>query len=103
MKSLIAIAITLLAALVGMTAIQLFRTGQSHSPDADQWTYIVAAPKDEDLVHTLNQLGNQGWEIVSTRRATSGDSSPAYEMILKHKGAGVRYSEAVALLPSVHP
>jgi hypothetical protein len=85
MKHLLSVAVILLSLLVGMTGYGLFTR-------TDQWTYLVAAPKDEELVHTLNELGSQGWEIVSSRRATNGEGGTAsYEMVLRHKGASVRY------------
>jgi hypothetical protein len=85
MKPLLSLAVILLTVLVGMTGYRLFAR-------TDQWTYLVAAPKDEELVHTLNELGSQGWEIVSSRRATNGEGGVAsYEMVLRHKGVGVHY------------
>ena len=46
------------------------------------WEYKVVAPSDFSLDRELNQLGEDGWELVSARRATSY-STAKYEMIFK--------------------
>lgn len=51
-----------------------------------RWEYAIEAPPDDQLRQRLNALGEQGWEIVSSRRATSqesGKTAAAYELILK--------------------
>jgi hypothetical protein len=56
----------------------------------EQWQYTVAAPKDEDLSAVVNKLGASGWELVSARRASDGDSKDpkmSYEMIFKKRGS----------------
>jgi hypothetical protein len=50
------------------------------------WEYKIVAPPDAAFELTINQLGKHGWEIVSARRATSGEgysATAAYELILK--------------------
>jgi hypothetical protein len=51
-----------------------------------QWQYMITAPGDAAFDQQMNQLGRDGWELVSARRATSGSgysSTASYEMILK--------------------
>ena len=83
MRILLPIAVLLLAGIAALPAVQIF----DHPPD--RWSYVVLAPKDEDLIKELNQAGALGWEVVSARRATGGEgvaSKAAYEMILKRRG-----------------
>jgi hypothetical protein len=52
----------------------------------EQWQYMIVAPDDAQFDQQMNQLGRDGWELVSARRATSGSgylTSASYEMILK--------------------
>ena len=56
----------------------------------EQWQYTIAAPKDEELKTALDKLGAAGWELVSARRASDGDSrnpKMSYEMIFKKRGS----------------
>lgn len=48
--------------------------------DANQWEYTVFSlgsiwrgPKDEDLEALLNELGEQGWEVVSSYTITNSN------------------------------
>jgi DNA-directed RNA polymerase subunit RPC12/RpoP len=49
-----------------------------------KWEYKIFAPSDSFFEKQMNKLGDEGWELVFARRATSnlGDS-PLYELILK--------------------
>ncbi len=47
-----------------------------------KWEYKVIAPADSQLDETMQKMGADGWELVSTRRAGS-QYSMSYEMILK--------------------
>jgi len=83
MRALLSIAVVLLAGIAGLLALETF----NHPPDS--WSYAVIAPKDDQLIDTLNKAGALGWEVVSARRATSGEgkySTAAYEMIMKRRG-----------------
>jgi hypothetical protein len=78
------LSVALLVVIVALLAVQTF----DHPPDI--WSYTVLAPKDEDLIKELNHAGALGWEVVSARRAASGEgtsSTASYEMILKRRGA----------------
>lgn len=51
-----------------------------------KWEYRVVAPGDALLIEELNELGASGWEVVSSRRATSqAGGSASYELILKRE------------------
>ncbi|QDU47743.1 DUF4177 domain-containing protein [Gimesia panareensis] len=50
---------------------------------APQWEYKIVSPKDSVLTDELNELGAQGWEVVTARRASGYNDSFSYEMILK--------------------
>jgi hypothetical protein len=74
----------LLFVIAGLLGLETF----SHPPD--RWSYMIIAPKDEDLLKQLDEAGAQGWEVISSRRASSGEgsrSTMSYEMILKRRGA----------------
>jgi hypothetical protein len=87
MRILLSIAVVLLAVIAALLALQTFE----HPPD--KWSYGIVAPKDDDLIETLDRLGSMGWEVVAARRATSGEgvySTASYEMILKRRGVIVK-------------
>ena len=51
-----------------------------------KWEYRLEAPSDVLFEETMKDLGNEGWELVNARRATSKYKSGAsYEMIFKKK------------------
>jgi hypothetical protein len=53
-----------------------------------EYEYITLAPPDSVFDETMNRLGHEGWELVSSRRASSGGKM-AYEVILRRvKRAG---------------
>jgi hypothetical protein len=84
LRILLSISVVLLAVIGGLIAVQTYH----HPPDA--WSYIILAPKDEDVIKVLNDAGALGWEVVSARRATGSEgssTSASYEMILKRRGA----------------
>ena len=83
LRILLSVSVILLIVIAVLLALQTF----DHPPDI--WSYAIVAPKDEDLVKELNRVGALGWEVVSARRATSGEGSTApasYELILKRRG-----------------
>ena len=56
---------------------------------AEQWSYLVLAPKDAELAKQLEAVGVNGYELVFARRASDGNPiSPtmSYEMIFKRRG-----------------
>lgn len=49
-----------------------------------KWEYMIESPSDIALEFALRRLGDDGWEIVSARRAViEGGGGASYEMILK--------------------
>ena len=51
---------------------------------------MVIAPNDAGLEKALDNVGAAGWEVVSSRRASSGEganSTFSYELILKKRGS----------------
>jgi len=54
---------------------------------APRYEYLIDAPSDSDLPTRLDALGEQGWDIVSARRAVvntnGGASEGRYEIILR--------------------
>jgi hypothetical protein len=82
LRILLIVAVVLLTGIAALLAIQTFY----HPPD--DWSYMVLAPKDENLFEELDKAGALGWEVVSARRATAGEgvtAKAAYEMILKRR------------------
>ena len=79
--------IVLLAALViGLTSVVAIRFTGSTLFSTQKWEYKIVSPNDLTFDIEVNKLGEQGWELVSARRATSGSgysSSASYEMIFK--------------------
>lgn len=58
------------------------------------WEYKVADLPDDGFTQQANALGARGWEIVSARRATTGDlgsgsATAEYELILKRRVRGL--------------
>lgn len=83
MRILLAFTVVLLGAIASLLAVQTLH----HPPE--EWQYTVIAPNDADLEKVLNNDGADGWEVVSSRRASSGDgpnSAFSYELILKKRG-----------------
>ena len=57
-----------------------------HSVTARKWEYRLVTPSDYLFEATMKGLGNEGWELVNARRATSKHKNGAsYEMIFKKK------------------
>jgi hypothetical protein len=82
LRVLALISVLLLGVIATLLVLQTF----DRPPET--WSYTVLAPKDEELLTDLNQAGALGWEVVSARRAVTGDgsSTASYELILKRRG-----------------
>lgn len=50
-----------------------------------KWEYRIASPSDDAFETEIQKLGDEGWELVTARRATSASDSPTYEMIFKRQ------------------
>jgi hypothetical protein len=82
-RVLLIVVVVWLAGIAGLLALQTL----NHPTDV--WSDVIAAPEDGDLVRELNRAGALGWEVVSARRATIGESvlsTASYEMMLKRRG-----------------
>lgn len=72
----------LLAILVVMGGVLIASSRSS----VKKWEYMIDAPDDSQFESRMNALGQQRWELVSARRATSSVSDGAsYEIILKRE------------------
>jgi hypothetical protein len=83
MRILLSVAVVILGTIASLLAVQTLR----HPPE--EWQYTVIAPNDSDLEKVLNNDGADGWEVVSTRRASNGEganSTFSYELIMKKRG-----------------
>lgn len=53
---------------------------------AEGWEYTITAPSDYDFEEAMNDLGEQGWQLVFARRARDSITDRMmYECILKRK------------------
>lgn len=68
--------------IVSGIMIPLLKTSTTR-PSLTEWEYIIATPDDEEFDTRMKNLGDEGWELVSSRRATSKFGGPKYEMIFK--------------------
>lgn len=69
------IIILLLFAIIGVWPF-------SHFKPISKWEYKIVSPSDAIFDTQVNKMGQEGWEIVSARRATSGFTT-GYELICK--------------------
>ena len=73
------IAIVLLVAIMAVASWATFRP-------ITKWEYKVEAIPDSIFTTGMSKLGDDGWELVAARRASSGEGASAtvsYEMIFK--------------------
>lgn len=82
-EGLSVIAWLLIGLLVCLAAVQAFQSIGGSS--ADCWEYTVVMPPDPGLEDRLNDLGEDGWELVFARRAMTDLDIARYEMILKRR------------------
>lgn len=72
----------IVALLVAITITPLLRPKFG----SDRWEYKITSPPDIHLEEELAKLGQEGWELIEARRATSRYGNEAsYEEILKRK------------------
>ena len=82
------ILIVLLSALIVLLPVLIFLVGLQFFPT--KWEYTIVSPSDYRFDIKMNKLGEDGWEIVNARRATSKwDDSVIYEMILKRPSSNI--------------
>lgn len=63
-------------------ATQFFGLGSTKTATT-RWEYKLEAPSDIEFASEINKMGEDGWELVSARRATSISDKASYEMIFK--------------------
>jgi hypothetical protein len=74
------IIIALMLTSMGFPILSTFRP----APAPTKWEYIIVSPMDALFELEMDKLGKNGWQLVSSRRAT-GDLGPSSEMILKRE------------------
>ena len=78
---------TLISLLSMLILIVLLQTG-ARALSEQTWEYKIVGFKDLSLTADLSTVGDQGWEMVSARRAIVGEgktSEGAYECIFKRR------------------
>ncbi|RTE85502.1 MULTISPECIES: DUF4177 domain-containing protein [Gammaproteobacteria] len=72
------ILIFLVIVLIAVVALNLQKKLTSQS-----WEYKISAPSDSNFESQMNEFGEEGWELVTARRATNSYGGASYEVILK--------------------
>lgn len=76
------IVIVLLGFLVAFKWLELTKT--SEAPYRNIYDYKIVYVSDSTFKEDMKLMGNEGWEIVNTRRVrSSADESWGYEYIIK--------------------
>lgn len=73
-------------ALLAGILLAVLAGGHSAGPNSGYWEYTVEGVEDELFEVTMQELGAQGWELASARRAVSGEgeySEGLYEVIFR--------------------
>lgn len=78
-KAQFGVVVSLLVVLAAEQAIPILMPARMQP----RYEYRVEAPKDEQLIDELDNMGYGGWEVVSARRATGEGKGASYEMILR--------------------
>lgn len=85
------LALILLAVIATNQFIMLLRVAfpkPAPSPEPFEtvrWEYGITSPPDDILDIKMDQFGNQGWELVTARRAADSSNKMSYEMIFKRQ------------------
>lgn len=79
------IIVLMLVLILGLFAFNIFSPRVRTIP---KWEYNVVGVMDVEFDAKMGKLGKEGWELVSARRAISGDSEAReslYECIFKRE------------------
>lgn len=57
--------------------------GCSQAQKPIKWEYKIAEVPDTNFTEDMGKLGDEGWELVFARRASSENGEFSYEMIFK--------------------
>lgn len=74
------------ALLALQSSLAVYTIAVGSKPAERSWEYQIVAIPDPIFDTKMNELGKEGWELVSARRASDGSTySPrfSYELILK--------------------
>lgn len=84
---LLGVALLIVASISYQTCIThvINHNKEFNKPTKTTWEYEIAFHDDFKLKEDLQQIGKAGWEIASTRRATSPSGMFGYEIIYKRK------------------
>lgn len=72
--------------IISLVLVLLYLHSMDKVISAKKWEYMIAAVADGSFTKTMNALGDDGWELVSSRATAGGsDYNPTlrYEVILK--------------------
>ncbi len=58
------------------------------------WEYAIVSPLDYELIDKLSEMGREGWEVASARRALN-DKTGVYEIIFKRPSGAWRSAPEV--------
>lgn len=74
--------------LVTLMLVFGIRADASHlstGPMQERWEYIVVALPDPSFEADAKKLGDEGWEIITARRASNERDEYSYEVIAKRR------------------
>ena len=72
--------------VIGLFVIPFFHSAFNQVAPPPEWEYKIVTIPDESFDSKMNQLGEDGWELVFARRASDGDRylpTFSYEMVFK--------------------
>lgn len=74
------------ALLAGILLVLLFNASRNTGSQTQYWEYTVEGVEDGAFLETMLEMGAEGWDLASARRAISGEGSSSeglYEIIFK--------------------
>ena len=77
-RIIIALLAVIAFALTAMAVLMMHATWST-----PKWEYAVEVPPDIGFSRQMNRWGEEGWELVSARRASGAGRTFSYEVIMK--------------------